>query len=844
LQLTGANALPTFSPYIVNTLTFNNPGATVEYSGASQTVYTDASVANLSNTISYYNLKFSGTGVKTASGGNLNVAGDFTNTLANDGSNYLDLSALGAPSSNTVNFNGTTQNLQGGGGNGTTFYNVEFTNSGTKSMTSGTFSVADVGVLTMSGINTQLAAGNKILTLLSDATSTATVAAIPLGCSITGTVNVQRYVQGSPSDQSKRGYRLVSSTVYTGTVNGSNVSDLTWWINGTIVTGIPGNGFDSSPLNNPSTYLYREDAVYSNENFPTGNYKGINKINNSPVYLIGTQKRLTTAQVVDTTVTIPVGNGTLFFFRGNRTLSNGTTSGTKTSSPFNYPENVTFTNTGTLNAGTINVKLWYRQDNYLGYTNSPGINNSASRGYNLLGNPYASSINFEKFNRNSVLSKSSLYGAGFTVPATIWMYNPTNKQYEPYIQKAGSITTADTTTNVDPGTAVGCATNIIASGQGFFVRATSTTQTFSFRETAKTNTQPSSTKLSLFMGMPKGSPQVADPILRLRLIRDGNNTDEIVVRLNDSSSTAFRPHEDAEDLGGTSEAQLGLSSISSDNMKLAIDSRPFPQSTPVTIPLFVDAAASGQYQLSLKQLSYLNAAYQVMLKDIYLNDTLIMSQGSSYNFTINKADSASYAGNRFQLVISKVTVNPPTVLTFTAAKTTTGSLLTWQAEGELNTTTFYAERSTDNGQTFQPIGSLQSDGSGSYELLDKAPAMGQDQYRLKVLDLNNGITYSNVVTLYYDMAPNNSVNIRVYPNPTTSAINLSILQDNSKLANFKVDSYSIKIVNSFGMIVKEAISKQSDWKGNVGDLQPGTYMVQVTNGANSSLVGIASFVKD
>jgi hypothetical protein len=94
------------------------------------------------------------------------------------------------------------------------------------------------------------------------------------------------------------------------------------------------------------------------------------------------------------------------------------------------------------------------------------------------------------------------------------------------------------------------------------------------------------------------------------------------------------------------------------------------------------------------------------------------------------------------------------------------------------------------------------------------------------------------------MAPNNSVNIRVYPNPTTSAINLSILQDNSKLANFKVDSYSIKIVNSFGMIVKEAISKQSDWKGNVGDLQPGTYMVQVTNGANSSLVGIASFVKD
>lgn len=844
LQLTGANALPTFSPYIVNTLTFNNPGATVEYSGASQTVYTDASVANLSNTISYYNLKFSGTGAKTASGGNLNVAGDFTNTLANDGSNYLDLSALGSPSGNTVNFNGTTQNLQGGGGNGTTFYNVEFTNSGTKSMTNGTFSVADVGVLTMSGTNTQLAAGSQILTLLSDATSTATVAAIPLGCSITGAVNVQRYVQGSPNDQSKRGYRLVSSTVYTGTANGSNVSDVTWWINGTIVTGIPGNGFDPSPYNNPSTYIYREDAVYSDVNFPTGNYKGINKINNSPVYLIGTQKRLTIAQVVDTTVTIPVGNGTLFFFRGNRNFSNGTTSGTKTSAPFNYPENVTFTNTGTLNTGTVNVKLWYRQDNYLGYTNSPGLANSASRGYNLLGNPYASSINFEKFNRNIVPTKSSLYGAGFTVPATIWMYNPTNKQYEPYIQKAGSITTADTTTNVDPGTAVGCATNIIASGQGFFVRATTTTQTFSFRETAKTNLQPSASKLSLFMGMPKGAQVAADPLLRLRIIKDANNTDEIVIRLNDSCSTAFKPHEDAEDLGGSTDVQLGLSSISSDKIKLAIDSRPFPQDTPEIIPLYVDAAASGQYQLNLAQLSYLSSMYRLVLKDLYLKDTLVLHQGSSYNFTVNKTDSTTFANKRFQLAISHIQAQSPKLLTFTGTKVPVGSLLTWKASGELNTTTFYLERSTDKGQTFQPIGSLQSNGHGNYDLVDKMPVMGEDQYRLKILDANSTITYSNIVKLYYDSAPTSSVNIRIYPNPATSTINLSIKQIDSKLASFRIDSYSIKIVSSSGVIVKQATSKQSDWKGNVGNLQPGTYMVQVTNSSNSSLVGAGSFVKD
>ncbi|HEX3385066.1 MAG TPA: hypothetical protein VHS53_07765, partial [Mucilaginibacter sp.] len=634
LQLTGANALPNFSPNITNTLTFNNPGATVDYSGGSQTVYTDAPIANLSSTVDYYSIKFSGTGVKTASGGNLDVAGDFTNTLANDASDYLNLSALAQPSANTVNFNGTTQNLQGGGGFGTTFYNVELTNSGTKSMTSGTFYLADIGVLTMGGSNpTQLAAGNQIFTLISDATSTATIAAIPSGNSITGTVNVQRYVHGSSASTTMRGYRLVSSTVYTGTAGGYNVSDVTWWINGTIVTGIPGNGFDPSPLNNPSAYIYREDAVFSNVNFPTGNFKGIEKINNSPVYMIGTQKRTTITEVADTTVTIPVANGTLFFFRGNKVSPNGTTGGTKTSAPFNYPENVTFTNTGTLNTGTINVKLWYRQDNYLGYTNSGGIANASSRGFNLLGNPYASSINWEKFNRNASVTKSSIYGSGFTVPATIWMYNPINKQYEPYIQKSGSISTADTTTNVNPGTSVGCATNIIASGQGFFVRATSTTQTFSFRETAKTNTQPSTAQLSIFMGIPVGSPVAAAALLRVNLVKDNNNTDEILIRLNDTSSAAFSPLDDAEDLGGSNDVQVSLSSISSDGIQLAIDSRPLPQNAPQVVPLYIDAAASGTYSLALKQLANLPGVYQVVLRDNYMQDSVIMHEGTSYSFS-------------------------------------------------------------------------------------------------------------------------------------------------------------------------------------------------------------------
>jgi hypothetical protein len=839
LQLTGANALPAFSPYIINTVTFNNPGATVEYSGASQTVYTDAPIANLSNTISYYSLKFSGTGVKTASGGNLNVAGDFTNTLANDASNYLSLSALGAPSTNTVNFNGTTQNLQGGGGNGTTFYNVECTNSGTKTMSSGTFYLADVGVLTMVGSSTQLAAGNKLFTLISDATSTATVAAIPLGCSVTGTVNVQRFVKGSyPTSATKRGYRIVSSTVYTGTVGGTNVSDVSWWFNGTIVTGPQSGGFDPSPFNNPSIYIYREDIVPSDANFTTGNFKGIEAINNSPIYNIGTQKRLTLTATADTVVTIPVGNGTLFFFRGNKTTSNGSTSGTKTSAPFNYPEDVTFTNTGTLNTGTVNVKIWYRQDNFLGYTNSPSLANALHRGYNLVGNPYASTINWEKFNRNSSPTKSSIYGAGFTVPATIWMFNPTNKQYEAYMQKSTAITTADTTTNVNPGTAVGSASNMIASGQGFLIRATSATQTMSFRETAKTNTEPTAAKLNILMGMPIQVYTAPEPVIRLQLIKDSINTDEIVTLLNDKASTSYLNTEDAEDMGGIS-AEVSLSALSSDSVKLCINRLPPPpKKVARVVPLLVTATATGQYQFKLSQLANLSLAYEVWLKDRFTHDSVSMHANSVYSFNIDLKNAATFGTDRFQLVIDQNPEYALRLVNFSAAKTSGGSLITWNVKNEFNTTAFYVERSIDGGETFQPIGSLQSDSEGSYNIIDKNPVIGQDQYRLKQYDLNNDVTYSNIVTLLYTTLSNDLAKIGIFPNPAANVINLTM--ENTA----KATSYNIKIMNAGGVVIKQSTSQQPSWHASISDLKPGTYLVQVTNSSNKNVVGTVSFVKE
>jgi len=827
----------------LNTANYN-VGGVVTYNGTGASDSTQV----VATSVTYQNdVVFTGSRPKQVAAGTMSVAGNVDNSAGTN----VDF----VTNASTVLMNGSgTQYIKGGTATnsyypnnvvtGTIFNNITVSTTGTgaKTILQGNNSISPLGVLAVNNPATLDATGANSLTLLSDATGSGSFGALPAGASISGSaINVQRFIKGSyPADLSRRGYRLMSSTVYTATVGGNKVFDLGWLAAKAIITGPAGGGFFS--VGNPSTYIYREDILPSDANFTTGDYKGIAAINNAPSYNLGTQKWLTIANKCDTTVNLTVGNGVLFFFRGNKTTPNGSTAGTKTSLPYNFPEDVTFTNTGTLNTGTVNVKLWYKQDNYLGYTNSASLANAAVRGFCLVGNPYASTINWEKYNRNGTVANSSIYGGG-SLSTSMWMFNPTNKQYEAYMQKTGAISQADTTTNIDPGTAVGSASNLIASGQGFFVRASAGNQTLSFRETAKTNTQPNMIKFNTLMGITKGNIVADDPLIRLRMSEDSINTDEIVVRLNNNTSTAFSNQEDAEDMGGIA-AAVSLSAMSSDSVKLAIDELPFPAKAPQVVRIYADAVSSGAYKLQLAQLSYLSPVYDVVLRDHYLQDSVIMQEGTAYSFNINKSDSSTFGGNRFELVIiQNGSQKALKLLTFNADKSKGQSLISWKVRNEFNTTSFYVERSTDKGKTFLPIGSLQSNSESKYDLVDKTPVAGENQYRLKLVDIDNNITYSNVATLFYASVAENSVNLSVFPNPTTSSINVSIVHD-EKMGHFKLEAYDVKIVNSFGAVVKKGTSQDASWHANIGNLLPGTYMVQVTNSSSNALIGVASFVKD
>jgi hypothetical protein len=770
--------------------------------------------------------------------------------------NYTNSGTYTQGTANMI-FNGSNQVLIDNG-SGTMFTNVFFScscGSGHPAvMSSGNFSVSSTGILNM--VNATSLNANDHLTLNSDVNSSATVAALPLGASITGNVNVQRFIQGSSASLGKRGYRLISSAVYTATAGGVNVLDVKYLLNSVFVSGSSGtaNGFNVTTYsNNPSVYLFREDDSPPASNstlFTTGyNWKGIAKLNNTNAYDIGTQKKLTKTNIADTTTTIPVGNGMLFFFRGDN-VHNITN---KTAAPFAYPEDVTTVQAGQLNTGTINVKLWFANSvNNLGTNLSYTFANTAAQsgstssltgGFTLVGNPYPSTINWEKYNRNG--TNSSIYGSG-SLLSTIWVFNEASHQYYPYMQKTSISSVADSTTSIDPGTAIGSSSNMIASGQGFFIKANAAnSQTLSFRETAKTNTQPTAASLHNLMSIPNARPKEfvtrPEPLFRLKLVKDSINTDEIAIRMNRKASTKFVEGEDAQDMGGSG-AFESLSAFSSDSVALAIDFMPFPGREQEVVPLLVDATASGAYQLINTKLDNLQPVYEIWLKDAFTKDSLLMKTNATYPFTIDKSNPATFGRNRFTIVIGQDTAFAYKLLNFTASKMPAAPQvqLVWKTANEQNLINFTVERSIDGGKTFEVVGGLPATSAGNYSLLDKKPINGLNLYRLKQEDINNIITYSNVVRVQYpDLGNNIAVNnITVYPNPATSVINITIPNETATK-----HSYTYRIANSSGLIVKQVTSQQSNWKPNISDLRPGGYLVKVLSTADNSIIGNSKFIK-
>jgi sugar lactone lactonase YvrE len=684
----------------------------------------------------------------------------------------------------------------------------------TGTITGGSATTSVVDMSPGAGVN--IGSGALVLTsplnfnLMSDATGDAYIGQITTG-SISGTaassVNVQRYLSGGSI--TNRGYRLLSSPVYNGTDTHSNkVYSINYLKDSIYLTATTTNGgFDNTSAANPTLYLYRESILNpTNATFTSGNFRGINNINSAPSY---------TLDVDGSGFYIPEGNGYLCFYRGNR-ANDIFTNETKTTY---VPQPTTLSTSGTLNTGQVQAKLWYTPTSTsLSYTSAAP---AAGRGFNLMGNPYASAINWDTFQTSS--TTTGIYGTSGVVGSTIYVLDPVSKNFGTYTANSG-------------GTGTLGASNIISSGQGFFVLVSNTGGQLFFNESAKTTSQNTGT--NLLMGKPVSIANVQ--YLKLRMAKDSISKDETMIKFNNQASTNYNPNIDA--LYRQGYGAVSMSNISADNLNLAIHNLPLPKLQAQNIGLSVSANATGIYSISLKDIVSVPRLFDVWLMDNYKKDSLDMRQNITYQFYLDRADTSSFGSRRFTLVIRQNPAYAYRLLSFNATKVPEARQVqvVWNTTNEENYTNFTVERSTDNGTTFSVLGSVDATGAGKYSFIDQNPSLGTNLYRLKQEDINNTLSYSKIVTIQYANTNNNLAgnNLSIFPNPVSNNINLAISTQNNTAS-----LYSIKFMSTSGRLVKEATTSQPSWQGTTENLQPGTYIIQVFDNKTQNLVGENKFVK-
>ncbi|MBE7175180.1 MAG: DUF2341 domain-containing protein [Mucilaginibacter polytrichastri] len=764
---------------------------------ATQTVYTGQP---------YYNLRFGNAATKQISG-SVSVFGRWHATGGKVDARNATVSFAG--SNQTVSDNASDA------GNGVLFGNINFLGGGTKTINgsdvgtqTGKIALAPDGIMNISGNTTVNVQGARLI-FRSDAGGSATLAAIPAGSSINSDVQVERFIRGS-SNLSKRGYRLISSPVYMATTS----SGLRTWnplyiLNSSIITGLGGtaNGFTSA--GNPTLYLYREDLVPQSGSFTSGNYKGISGLSGTAPFPVRTQLRNNRSNTSDTTVNIPVGTGMLFFFRGNK-ASNGTTSGSKTTLPFNFPEDVVFTMTGPLNQGTVSAQTWFTKDNTAVFPFSTSIANNIEprnvRGFHLLGNPYASGINWNKLNRNG--AASSLYAPN--IEPAVWFFNPTNKQYEAYID--ANPASGDTTNAVFTGT--GSATNIIASGQGFFIRTRAGGSGFRFMEAAKTVSQAPASGLNKLMGVPAGQRAAAVvPSVRLRLIKDELNDDEVLIRFRDDAQPEYNVEEDAADMGGSG-ALISLSTTEDDGSHpMAIDTRPMPFS-PGKIRLLVDATADGLYTMNRKELTGFPAHRSLWLHDHFTGDSLDIVQNENYTFRILRSDEKTFGKERFELRIGTQRRPELVLVSFEGDIRADARHLSWTTRNEYADTQFALEKMTGEN-SFTIVVERLSDSSGRYTFLDPGNTHVSATYRLKMTSVDGKVSYSELISLHKI-----SSGFVIAPNPVGDFLKLHIADTGNSVK-------TLSVISTQGRILFRKTVSGTSLNHNVQHFAPGMYVVEL-----------------
>ena len=262
---------------------------------------------------------------------------------------------------------------------------------------------------------------------------------------------------------------------------------------------------------------------------------------------------------------------------------------------------------------------------YTGVPFNGDLSISLGKGYNLLGNPYASPIDADRFLYDNETTIGALYFWTHTVPASGGSY-PVNN-FASYTTLGGAASAAGGATP----------NGRIQTGQGFYVR------TFDFGSANFSNLQRvnASASTQFFRTTSEEVLEVEKHRIWLNLNDANNKYNQILVGYMDGATNAADNMIDGLILDDSN--SVIYSTINSD--KYVIQGKSLPFTSQDIVPLGFKAVTSGVYNISLESVDGLFTNQDVFLRDKYTNITHDIKQ-SEYEFTTQDGIFA----DRFEIV--------------------------------------------------------------------------------------------------------------------------------------------------------------------------------------------------
>ena len=194
------------------------------------------------------------------------------------------------------------------------------------------------------------------------------------------------------------------------------------------------------------------------------------------------------------------------------------------------------------------------------------------------------------------------------------------------------------------------------------------------------------------------------------------------------------------------------------------------------------------------------------------------------------------------------TMLPLELISFNGENDKAVNNLYWATATEKNTDRFQIERSV-SGVNFETIGTVLAAGNSfktqNYTFTDTKPYLGDNLYRLKMIDKDGTYTYSKLINIKINTASESILKPtgveKLYPNPAQASLNIVFNETAQNTPNYSIKMYDITGEEKYDQKL-QMDNGENKITINTSDLSTGIYIVAITN-LDNNVIYEQKFIK-